>query len=81
MASNDALTPIERWLNLLLGERDRRHQDAAMTRMRFEETISAMSDRLRCSPGFIEPSEEEQRHSLAVLDRWLADHGYGRGDD
>jgi hypothetical protein len=68
------MTKLERWLELLQEERDRRQKIDGSdpgARERLLEKLAVMGERLRAAPGWIEPTPAEKAHCAQELDRWL----------
>jgi hypothetical protein len=61
------MTPLERWLQLLTAERDRRQGIDGDALGRLLDQLAEMGKRLRADPNF-EPAPEENRRAV---DRWF----------
>jgi hypothetical protein len=65
------MTPLERWLQLLTAERDRRQGIDGDARERLLDQLAEMGKRLRAGPGYVELTPAEQAQNIRELDDWF----------
>jgi hypothetical protein len=68
------------WLRVLLAEHERRAIETGGQiddpRDRLIAELDLIAERLRASPGFVEPTAEERERSRQELNRWFSEQGY-----
>jgi hypothetical protein len=68
------MTKLERWLELLTAERDRRQRAAGTdggARERFFDQLREIRARLLAAPGYVEPTPAEKAQNIERLDRFF----------